>query len=101
MKNKRAGEDETQRGSFSSPWSPWRRLVGRGVGRGDGDGFERRACSGSNPFLFGGFFGVVVAERFRDELRRCTRPFDEIAGDWDRRHERALAAVRRLLARGA
>ena len=39
--------------------------MGRGVGRGDGDGFERRACSGSNPFLFGGFFGGVVAERFQ------------------------------------
>lgn len=43
----------------------------------------------------------LLFERFRDELRRCTRPFEEVAGDWERRHELALAAVRRLLARGA
>lgn len=43
----------------------------------------------------------LLFERFRDELRRHGRPFEEIAGHWDRRHERAQAAVRRLLARGA
>jgi NadR type nicotinamide-nucleotide adenylyltransferase len=44
---------------------------------------------------------ALLFERFRDELRRCGRPFVEIAGDWPQRDARALLAVRGLLGQRA